>query len=117
MREDLLDGDALFELLEIDLVRVHARLLHYYCSSGQAVLAVVWHDVAFPARLANGQLRGALGRCGALDEMVAQLTVARSLAEVGQSLGYILGFYLVAQGIGSHRWAGGGKPQRMRLQV
>jgi hypothetical protein len=92
MREDLLDGNPLFELLEVCLVQVH-RCLHFRLTR---VLAVVWHDAALPAGLANGQLRGALGTCGALHDLLAQLAIGRPLAQFGQSLGDILGFDLVA---------------------
>src|SRR5215469_11659273 len=80
------------------------------CTSGlpgQAVLAVVWHDAALPARLANGQLRGALGTCGALHDLLAQLAIGRPLAQFARGW---------ATSWGSTLWRGRGEPPPVRRQ-
>src|SRR5579864_7549092 len=87
-------------------------------SKRQPVLPVGLHDGALPASLGNGQLRGALGTLGLIHDLLAELVLTSLLAEARQSLGHMLRFHLLASGGGlGWRQAGGGKAQRVRVQL
>src|SRR5580658_3970577 len=87
-------------------------------SKRQPVLPVGLHDGALPASLRNSQLRSALGTLGLIHGLLAELVIASLLAEIRQSLGHLLLFHLFARGrCPCGRQAGGGKAQRLRVQL
>src|ERR1019366_4051650 len=63
-------------------------------SKRQSILAVGLHDGALPASLGDGQLRGAPGAIGQIHDLLAQLVIARLLAETDQGLGHMLLLHL-----------------------
>src|SRR5580698_5576792 len=87
-------------------------------SKRQSILPVGLHDGALPASFCNGQLRGALGTLGIIHDLLAELVIPGLLAEVRQSLGHLFLFHLLARdGSLGRRQAGGGKAQRLRVQL
>src|SRR5580700_10983591 len=87
-------------------------------SKRQTILPVGLHDGALPASLRNGQLRGAFGTLGLIHDLLAELVIPSLLAEVRQSLGHMLLFHLFSRDVSlGGRQAGGGKAQRVRVQL
>jgi hypothetical protein len=85
-------------------------------SKRQSILAVSLHDDAFAAGVGDGQLRGAFRAIGEIHDLLAELVVSSQATESTERLRNILLLHLGAWGSFCGSEAGGGEPQRLRIE-
>ena len=85
-------------------------------SERKTVLTVDLHNDTVAAGIGDGQLRSAFGTIGEIHDLLAELVVTGLVAQRTERFAHILLFHLGARRRFRRCQAGGGKPQRLRIE-